>query len=219
MSSDGSLPLPVVDGCDLEPEVRSALRPDEVLPDREGRLRRLPRIFYEVPSWEAATEIYVVPHFSLAELMRVDVREAAAVRDFPRYVPCAVTALAVHLEHFRAAIDQPVHVAANGGYRSPGHALARHASTHSWGAAANIYRIGDEYLDSREAIEKFGALAREHLPGIWTRPWGRGRGFADDHLHLDLGYLTLVPRDAPGLAAAGGEERAEARRGADTREE
>ena len=33
------------------------------------------------------------------------------------------------------------------------------------------------------------------LPGIWTRPYGTPTGYAEDHLHLDLGYVLSVPRD------------------------
>jgi hypothetical protein len=196
MSEAGRLPLRLVDALELDDDFRRVLRPGELLADREGRLRRLPRFFYEVPSWKVANEIEVVPHFTLAELIRVDVREPPPQRDFPRYVPCAITVLAVHLELFRQAIDEPIYVAANGGYRSPAHALTQHASPHCWGTAANLYRIGDELLDTRERIEKYNALAAEHLPGAWVRPWGRGKGFADDHIHLDLGFVTVVPREA-----------------------
>jgi len=63
------------------------------------------------------------------------------------------------------------------------------------GTAANIYRIGDTYLDNRSAIERFSLIARQTLPGIWTRPYGTPTGYAEDHLHLDLGYVLSVPRD------------------------
>jgi len=198
--SDQGIPLAVVDGLALPEAVRRVLRPDETMPDREGRLRRLPRFFYEVPSWEAANEIAITSNFSLAELIRVDVREATPQRDFPRYVPLAVTVLAVHLQHFRSAIGEALHVAANGGYRSPGHALSRHATPHCWGTAANVFRIGSDLLDTRERIEKYAALVVERLPGAWARPFGRGIGFADDHLHIDVGYLCVVPHGEPGEA-------------------
>lgn len=191
---DGSLPLPVVDALELDPELRDALRPDEVMRDREGRVRRLPRFFYEVASWELACATPVAEHFTLHEFMAVDVREAAVVRRFPRYVPCAVTLLAAHLELLRQAAGTLVWIAANGGYRSPSHALTDRASAHCWGGAANIYRIGDEYLESQEAIEGYAATAARVAPGLWARPWGHGEGFADDHLHLDIGYARLTPR-------------------------
>jgi hypothetical protein len=69
-----------------------------------------------------------------------------------------------------------------------------------WGTAANLYRVGDDWLDDRETIERYAAIARQTLPHVWIRPWGHGRGYADDHLHLDLGYVTVVPRDAAGEA-------------------
>lgn len=193
-----SLSLRVVDGVELDEAYRAVLRPGETVPDREGRARRLPRYFYEVPSWEAALETRLTPHFGLWELLDVDVREAEAMRTFPRYVPCAITLLATHLQVFREKVGKVVRIAANGGYRSPGHALNRSASVHSWATAANIYRVGDELMDSRERIEKYTHLARRVLPGIWTRPYGGGEGFAFDHVHLDLGYATVVPHGAPG---------------------
>jgi hypothetical protein len=102
------------------------------------------------------------------------------------------------LERFREAVGEPVRVAANGGYRSPQHELTGHASTHCWGSAVNIYRIGEEYLDTRDRIERYAEIARDSLPGAWIRPVGEDRGFADDHLHIDFGYLVSVPHDAPG---------------------
>jgi hypothetical protein len=165
--------------------------------DAEGRARRLPRFFYRVESWEQALETQLTPHFGLWELLDVDVREAECMRMFPRYVPCAIALLATHLEVFREEVGAVMRIAANGGYRSPAHALSRRASPHCWGAAANIYRIGDELMDSRDKIEKFTRLARRVLPGVWARPFGAGEGFAFDHVHLDLGYTTVVPHEAP----------------------
>ena len=52
-------------------------------------------------------------------------------------------------------------------YRSPAHALSRHASRHCWGTAANIYRIGDTWLDSRERSRKYADIARRVIPGVW----------------------------------------------------
>lgn len=191
-----SLPLRVVDGFDLDGPRREALRPSEYVQDREGRVRRLPRYFYEVNSWPEALESQLTPHFGLWELIDVDFREAVAARKFPRYVPCAVSLLAAQLETLRTRVGTVVRVAANGGYRSPGHAQSSVASPHMWGVAADIYRVGDELMDSRERIEKYVRIARDVLPGIWTRPFGEGPGFAFDHVHVDLGYVTVVPHDA-----------------------
>jgi hypothetical protein len=195
MSDENGFQLSVVDGLTLPAEYRKALRPGELWADAAGRKRQLPRYFYEIPSWDAAMKMQLTPHFLLWEFIQVDVRETPVLLSFPRYVPCAITLLAVCLERFREAVGSFVHVSANGGYRSPSHALSRNASPHCWGVAANIYRIGDTYLDTRAAIERFSVVARDTLPGVWTRPYGSPAGFAEDHLHLDLGYVTSVPRD------------------------
>lgn len=198
MNDAQRLGLRLVDGAVLGAPVREALRPGEVLVDEAGRPRRLPRYFYEVGSAKAA-EVMLAPGFHLNEFLRTDVREAEVLRRYPRYVPCAVTVLAAALAVFRQHVDTYVFVAANGGYRSPAHALTRAASTHCWGTAANIYRVGDEFLDTQDAIERYAALAREVLPAAWIRPYGHAPGFADDHLHLDLGYTISVPHESPGL--------------------
>jgi hypothetical protein len=188
-----TLPLPLVPASELPADVRQVLRPGESLLDRAGVAHVLPSSFLRVDSWNQARETVLTPHFALSELIGVDVREAPLLRGFPRYVPCALLLLATVLELFRLEVGTTVHVAANGGYRSPGHALSRHASRHCWGTAANIYRIGDTYLDTREEIEKFAAIARRVIPGMWVRPWGPGDGEADDHLHVDLGYTVFDP--------------------------
>ena len=191
------LPLRVVDALRLERSVRDALLPGRSLCDDTGQPRRLPRYFYEIPSWDDALRIQLAPSFGLWEFIQTDVRESGALRGFPRYVPCAITMLALCLEQFRQAVGTFVHIAANGGYRSPGHSLTCNASPHCWATAVNVYRVGDVHLDDREAIERFAAIARSSLPGAWTRPWGTERGQTDDHLHIDFGYVTSVPRDAP----------------------
>jgi hypothetical protein len=190
-------PLEVVDGLRLDKALRDALLPGRIVHDDTGHARRLPRYFYEIPTWEHAMAIQLSPNFSLWEFIQTDVREAAPLRTFPRYVPCAVTMTALCLERFREAADTFVHIAANGGYRSPRHSLNGNATTHSWGTAINIYRIGDVFLDDREAIERYGALARQTLPAAWTRPFGVARGETDDHLHIDFGFVLSMPRGAP----------------------
>jgi hypothetical protein len=193
-----SFGLPVVDGYRLEKRYRDALVPGGVLCDASGRARQLPRYFYQVRSWGESRQTDLSPHFGLWEFLQTDVREASALRAFPRFVPCAVTLLASALERFREAVGTLVHIAANGGYRTPKHAVTRHASPHCWGTAVNIYRIGDTKLDTREAIERYGEVARQTLPGVWVRPFGRTAGCTDDHLHLDFGFVVSVPHDAPG---------------------
>jgi hypothetical protein len=185
--------LKLVDGLELPRAHRAALRPGERVRDATGRTVHLPRYFYEVPTWDAALGTELAPHFGAFEFLDVDVREAEPLREFPRYLPCAVVAFAAALERFRSAVGAPVRIAANGGYRSPSHALSVPASRHLWGSAADIYRVGGDYLDDAERIRRYADVARRSVPGVWVRPVGEGPGCAFDHLHLDLGYLTLVP--------------------------
>jgi hypothetical protein len=188
-----SLNLRVVSGDELDEQARRYLRPGEAIRDRDGNDRILPTHFYQIPSWEAALDTQITTNFGLWELIDVDHREPEAIRIFPRYVPCAITILAGQLQLLRNEFGRIARVAANGGYRSPSHEFAKVASPHSWGTAANVYRIGDEWLDSREKIEKYREVARSVLTGAWTRPYGDEPGGAFDHLHIDLGYLTVQP--------------------------
>jgi hypothetical protein len=191
-------PLRVVDGRSLPEDYRQALKPGALLVDEDGRGRRLPRFFYQVDSWLTAQELLLAPNFELHELIQTDVREAEVLRGFPRFVPCALVLLAGALAIFRDKVGAKVYIAANGGYRSPGHQRSRAASTHCWGTAANVYRVGDELLDRPETIEKYRQVARQSLPHVNARAYGHGPGFTDDHLHLDLGYVTVVPPEAAG---------------------
>src|SRR5262245_53879429 len=125
-----TFPLIVVDGLDLPEPYRRALRPGETVVDSRGREHIVPRYFYEVPSWNAALELQLSPHFGLWEFIQVDLREAEPLHRFPRYVPCALPLLAVCLERFREAVGTFVHIAANGGYRSPTHRVSRYATPH-----------------------------------------------------------------------------------------
>jgi len=196
--AEGRFPLRIVDGFRLPEAYRRALKPGALIVDEEGRARRLPRFFYEVDSWLTAKELELAPSFRLHELIQTDVRETQVLRGFPRYVPCALVLLAGALSIFRDKVGREVHVAANGGYRSPAHQRSRAASTHCWGTAANIYQVGDELLDRQDVIERYADVARQSLPHVYVRGYGHGAGFTDDHLHLDLGYVTVVPRDAAG---------------------
>lgn len=191
--SDQITHLPVVDGLRLPPPHRQLLRPGELMETREGACHRLPRFFYAVESASVAVNTQLTPNFALWEFIEVDLREPALLRAYPRYVPCAVTILATALEALRGHVGAPLRIAANGGYRSPSHAWSRSGSPHSWATAANIYRVGTEYLDSEERIGRFAELAARALAGCWTRPYGKTVGFADDHLHIDFGYVTVVP--------------------------
>jgi hypothetical protein len=188
--------LRAVDGLNLPQEYRALLRPGEAESDSRGRIHNLPRFFYEIHSWQEAHDIRVAPHFTLAELMLVDCREASLLlSQFPHYVPCAITLLAMVLENFRREVDAPVFISANGGYRSPAHRIGAGKSIHGWGTAANIYRIGDTFLSDAKSIEKYGAIAASLGLAVFVRRFGFAPGETDDHLHLDLGFATVTPRD------------------------
>ena len=168
-----TFPLRLVDGRRLERRYRDVLMPGGMLCDHAGRARVLPRYFYEVISWEQARDTYLSRHFTVSEFIHTDVREAPPLRVFPRYIPCAT----------RPARLRARAVAGGGGdvrvhRRERRLLLARHkgtgaASPHCWGTAANIYRIGDTYLDTPETIRRYAALAHEVIPTVWTRPLGR----------------------------------------------
>jgi len=189
-------PLPIVDGLTLSAEHRELLKPGDLLVGRDGETHRLPRYFYEVDSSERARGIALSPHFELWEFMDVDVREAAILRRFPRYVPCAVNMLASALETFRMEVGAPVRIMANGGYRSPSHGATTGGSPHCWATAADIFQIGSEYLDTPQRIDRFAAITRRVLPFSRIRPTGDAITATDDHLHVDIGYVTVVPRGA-----------------------
>jgi len=188
---NGSRELQAVDGLTLSAEHRAALRPGEGVRDENCNLHHLPRFFFEVPSWKEAHSLRVASHFSLSELITVDTREAELLlRTFPHYVPCAILALARYLEDFRRQVDAPVFVSANGGYRSPAHRINRGPSLHNWGTAADIYRVGDTYLNDEKSITRYAEIAASLGAEVNVRAFREG----DDHLQVDLGYLTLVPR-------------------------
>jgi hypothetical protein len=185
-----------IDGLNLSAEYRALLRPGEAESDLAGNVHYLPRFFYEIGSWHDAQAIRLAPHFTLAELMLVDCREAELLlRHFPHYVPCAVILLAAFLEEFRREVGGPVFISANGGYRSPAHQTGGAKSIHAWGTAADIYRVGDTFLDDARSIEKYGAMASSLSRAVLVRPFGTKKGETDDHLHIDLGFVSLTPRE------------------------
>lgn len=190
-----ALPLRVVDGDDLPRDYQDLLLPNAPVAGPDGHMLRRPRYFYEVDSWDTALHVQLAPHFALWEFIDVDVNEAPLLREFPRYIPCAVSVLAVHLELFRLQVGVPVRIAANGGYRSPTLEGADPVSPHTWGTAANVYRIGEEQMTERETVERYAGIARRVLPAAWCRPYGVDRGQSTDHLHIDLGYIVCVPRE------------------------
>jgi hypothetical protein len=190
--------LPIIDARELDAARRAALKPGQLVRDGHGRVRRLPSLFYEVASWQIARETELAPNFGVWEFIDVDLHEAAVVRGYPRYLPCTALLLASALSVLRQHLGRSLWISANGGYRSPSHAKTRGGSTHCWGTAANIYRVGDESLDTPGAIERVATATTRVAPALSARPSGEIAGGDDDHLHVDLGYSTFVPRDAPG---------------------
>jgi len=57
--------LKIVDAFDLDPEVRSLLKPQETAEGKDGRRHQLPRYFYEIPSHEAARDTRLSAHFEM----------------------------------------------------------------------------------------------------------------------------------------------------------
>ncbi len=189
-------PFEAVDGLRLEGALVTLLKPAEAVSDDLGNIHFLPRFFYEVPSWEEAKKARISEHFTFAELMSVDCREARPLLDsFPHYVPCAICVLGRYLEAFRQKVEAPVFISVNGGYRSSAHKRNKVTGPHSWGTAADIYRIGDTFLDTRRDIEKYGEIARSLGAEVFAKPAGEGQGKTDDHLHIDIGYVSYVPRE------------------------
>ena len=188
--------LKVVDAFDLDDELRTILKPGEMVKDSQGRRHRLPRYFYEIPSHEAALATRLTQHFAMNEFVLNDLKEAPRLQQYPRYVPCAIRILAFYLEQFRTACGASVHIAVNGGYRSPSHKLSLHATPHMWGTAADVYRIGTSILKTKELIEKYNDIAEDLSEDIMVLPYGHTTGRnADDHVHLDLGFVSLIPRE------------------------
>lgn len=185
--------LPIVDGTTLDAPYRALFRPGETAVDPAGSTWVLPCYFYRIDDETTARTTYLAPYFSLWELTQTDVREASLLHRYPRYVPLAITLLAAHLSALRAQLGTYVHVATNGGYRSPGHRGSPMASPHMWGTAANIYHIGNDRLNTRKTITHYTTEILRILPGVWIRPFGHQPGCTSDHLHLDLGRLCVSP--------------------------
>jgi hypothetical protein len=188
--------IKVVDAFDLDDELRSLLKPGEMVRDEQGRRHRLPRYFYEIPTHDAAMQIRLTQHFGLNEFILVDLKEAPRLQQFPYYVPCAVRLLAFFLEQFRNVAGGSIHIAVNGGYRSPAHKMAVNASPHMWATAADVYRIGSNILKSKELIDRFNDVAEELSDDVTVMPYGHETGKnVDDHIHIDLGYVLVIPRE------------------------
>ena len=190
-----SVGLKIVDAYDLDDELRTLLRPGEMIKDASGMRHRLPRYFYEIASHEEAKSVRLTQHFGLNEFILVDIKEASRLQEFPRYIPCAVRLLAFYLQQLREKVGASVHITVNGGYRSPAHKMGIRGTAHMWATAADIFRVGNEILNNKDSIEKYNRIAVELSDDFWPMPWGHEINHADDHVHIDLGYLTVVPRE------------------------
>lgn len=62
---------------------------------------------------------------------------------------------------------------------------------HQWGTAADIYRVGESYLDNEKTIERYARLASSLGADVFVRPHAEG----NDHLHIDLGFIEITPRE------------------------
>src|SRR5438045_51470 len=188
--------LKVVDAFDLDDELRALLRPGEMVRDAQGRRHRLPRYFYEIATHDDAMSLPLTPHFGMNEFILVDLKEAQRLQTFPRYIPCAVRVLAFYLEQFRAAAGASVHIAVNGGYRSPSHKLSLNATPHMWGTAADVYRIGSNILKAKESIERYNDLAEELSKDVMVIPYGHVEGKnVGGHVDIELAANTVRARE------------------------
>jgi hypothetical protein len=64
-----------------------------------------------------------------------------------------------------------------------------------WGTAVDLYRVGSVILREQAPIETYNRVAEELTDDWYVMPYGHEIGKADDHLHLDLGYVVVVPRE------------------------
>lgn len=72
-----------------------------------------------------------------------------------------------------------------------GASLQRDKQSSSLGDGGNVYRIGDTYLDDEKSIAKYSAMADSLGTQVFVRPYEEG----DDHLHFDIGFVMVTPRD------------------------
>ena len=188
-----AFPLRIITPSSMPGEVRAILKPGEIIQDHQGRIRQRPTHYFRVENEAQARKTRIAPYFRVHEFIDVDVYETASLRVWPRYMPCAVAILAAHLSALRATLGEGIYISANGGFRSPQHRKSTPDSIHAWGTAANIYRIGDEYLSKPEQVRKWRQRMRRLLPTASFRPIPCGGDSVVDHLHIDIGYVTHVP--------------------------
>ena len=114
-----------------------------------------------------AKELALTAHVRLSELLIVDCREAPRLlEEFPHYVPCAVSLLARVLEDFpRAGRRVGLHFGQRRvPFTGPSAFHPGHDRSSTGASAADVYRIGDTFLNTRSAIEKYAAHGTRHGP-------------------------------------------------------
>ena len=50
-------------------------------------------------------------------------------------------------------------------------------------------------LDDAKTIDYYASVARRVMPGVYVRSYGNTVGESDDHLHIDLGYVEVIPHN------------------------
>jgi hypothetical protein len=51
-------------------------------------------------------------------------------------------------------------------------------------------------MDSQRNVERFARIAEGIGQEVFVKPFGASPDEADDHLHLDLGFLHVIPRES-----------------------
>ena len=194
MNDEQNISLEIVDGLKLNAVYQDILQPGKILTDINGREYTLPRYFFKVDSLDIAKTTKLSSHFYMSEFLKTDFKEEKLLRIYPKCIPIGVTLIASALELFRRNVGKIVLIATNGGYRSPKHLMNNGITTHSWGTAVNIYKIGNKLLDNQSIIEEYSEKMKDVLPGIWVRPYGTNEGTSFDQLHIDLGFTSVTPK-------------------------
>ena len=120
---------------------------------------------------------------------------SGALRQSPRYIPCAVACWLLPRAAARG-VGAQVHVAVNGGYRSPSHKLAVGASPTCGPRRPTSTRSLDRAPGAGHHRD-LHRVAEEISDDLWIMPTATSWA-ADDHIHLELGYLTWCRADQRG---------------------
>ncbi len=174
--------------------MRSLLRPGEMVRDAAGTAASPSALLLRSSlATRRRRRSSLTPHFASTSSSSSTSRRRSRLQDYPRYVPCAVRILAFYLERFREAFGASLHIAVNGGYRSPAHKLYAPASlAHVGNRRPTSTAIGTSILNDQESDRAAtGKRPRRSADELNVLPYGHDVGKADDHLHFDLGYHDL----------------------------